>query len=112
MSEALAPIPNVITELALRHRLETGSKLLIRCTQTPTRKASTWHGAWTMEAHHPDGTKQMLVTARSRLAGQICVREFKTVTGIVSFLTDGGFTEVSFPVIEGRSVILSLDTEI
>ena len=111
MSEALAPIPNVITEVALRHCLETGSKLLIRCTQTPTRKASTWHGLWTMEAHHPDGSKQMLVTARSRLSGQICVREFKTVTGIVSFLTDCGFTKLSFPMIEADSMTLSLDTE-
>ena len=53
----------------------------------------------------------MLVTARSRLSGQICVREFKTVTGIVSFLTDCGFTKVSFPMIETDSMTLSLDTE-
>jgi len=61
-------------------------------------------------AEHSDGTTQMLVTARSRLAGQISIREFKTVTGIVSFLTDCGFTKVSFPVIGGGTVSLTLDT--
>lgn len=62
-----------------------------------------------MHAEHSDGTTQMLVTARSRLAGQISVRELKTVTGIVSFLTDCGFAKVSFPVIEGDTVKLPLD---
>ena len=55
-----------------------------------------------MHAEHADGTTQMLVTARSRMAGEISIREFKTVTGIVSFLTDC--------VIEGDTVRLPLDT--
>ena len=52
----------------------------------------------------------MLVTARSRLVGQISVREFKTVTGIVSFLKDCGFTKVTFPMIEGDFVSLAMDS--
>ncbi|WP_162797854.1 MULTISPECIES: hypothetical protein [unclassified Sulfitobacter] len=94
----------------MKQRLETGSKLIITCNVSPTRKASSWFGVWTMHAEHSDGTTQMLVTARSRMAGEISIREFKTVTGIVSFLTDCGFTKISFPVVEGDTVRLPLDT--
>ncbi|RLJ36235.1 hypothetical protein BCF46_3817 [Litoreibacter meonggei] len=110
MRETSITTPNVLTEVALKQRLETGSTLMIKCCQSPTRKASVWYGLWTMEAHHPDGSSQMLVTARSRLVGQISVREFKTVTGIVSFLKDCGFTKVTFPMIEGDFVSLPMDS--
>jgi len=40
--------PNVLTEVALKQRLETGSKLIITCNVSPTRKASSWFGVWTM----------------------------------------------------------------
>ena len=63
-----------------------------------------------MHAEHSDGTTQMLVTARSRMAGEISIREFKTVTGIVSFLTDCGFTKIFFLVIEADTERLPLDT--
>jgi len=63
-----------------------------------------------MHAEHCDGTTQMLVTARSRMAVEISVGEFKSVVGIVSFLTACGFTKISFPVIEGDTVRLPLDT--
>lgn len=110
MLENQTPTPNVLTEVSLKQRLKAGSTLTIKCRQSPTRKASVWYGLWTMEACHPDGTVQMLVTARSRLSGDISVREFKTVTGIVSFLMDCGFSKVSFPVIEGDSVSLPMNT--
>ncbi|MFV1630780.1 hypothetical protein [Phaeobacter sp. JH20_18] len=109
MSDSFAVTPNVITEVALKQRLQSGSVLAIRCSRLPTRTASTWHGIWTMEVHHPDGNAQMLVTARSRLAGEIAVRQFKTATGIVSFLVDCGFSKVTFPVTEGGIVKIGLN---
>lgn len=102
-------VPNVITEHSLRQRLEEGSELNIHCINAPYRKGPNWHGLWKMDAVHPSGTKQTLVTARATAAtGGVKVREFKTISGVVSFLVGCGFDAVSFPVSAGEKVSLSL----
>lgn len=95
--------PNVVTEAGFKELIESGYQVEVVCKEDAYRKNSVWHGLWVLRAISHEGVEKQLVTARARSGGDhIQVRKFKTVTGLVSFLIDLGFSVVSFPVYEGQ----------
>lgn len=95
--------PNVVTEAGFRDLIESGYQVEVICKEEAYRKNSVWHGVWILRAVSDEGVEKQLVTARARTGGDyIQVRKFKTVTGLVSFLIDLGFSVVAFPVHEGQ----------
>lgn len=95
--------PNVVTEAGFRDLIESGYHVEVICKEDAYRKNSVWHGLWVLRAVSDEGVEKQLVTARARGGGDyIQVRTFKTVTGLVSFLIDLGFSVVAFPVFEGQ----------
>ena len=49
------------------------------------------------------GVEKLLVTARTRTTyNDIKIREFKTITGVVSFLIGIGFSHADVPLEEGQ----------
>ena len=104
--------PNVVTEAGFRDLIESGYHVEVVCKEDVYRKNSVWHGVWILRAVNDDGVEKQLVTARARRGGDyIKVRKFKTVTGLVSFLIDLGFTVIAFPVLEGQRWTFTLSSE-
>lgn len=94
--------PNVTTEQGLRDLVENGHTVEILCEAEPERKGPSWYGRWTMRAISPDGHERLLVTARNRPShNDIKVREFKTATGVISFLIGVGFSQANIPFKDG-----------
>lgn len=95
--------PNVVTAAGFKTLVESGYSVEVVCKQDAYRKNSVWHGIWLLRAVNDDGVEKELVTARARPDGDfIQLRTFKTVTGLVSFLIELGFSVVAFPVYEGQ----------
>lgn len=104
--------PNVVTEAGFRDLIESGYHVEVVCKEDAYRKNSVWHGIWILRAVNDDGVEKQLVTARARTGGDyIKVRKFKTVTGLVSFLIDLGFSVIAFPVYEGQRWTFTLSQE-
>jgi len=62
-----------------------------------------------MRAISPDGHEKLLVTARNRPSDDdIKVREFKTATGVISFLIGVGFSQAKIPFKDGTKTAHSL----
>ena len=95
------PTINVVTEKGLRHHVESGLAIEILCKAAPERKGPTWHGTWVMRTIGANGEEKMLVTARASLS-DIKVREFKTATGVISFLIGMGFASAHIPLKPGH----------
>lgn len=93
---------NVVSERGLRQHIERGQAIEILCKAAPERKGPTWHGTWVMRTVGIDGEERMLVTARSNATGDIKIREFKTATGVISFLIGIGFASAHFPLKTGH----------
>ena len=90
---------NAVTEAGRRDLVEQNHILEILCAKSPKRKSSVWYGLWTMRAVSQDGHERHLVTARRRKTpNDISVREFKTVTGVVSFLLGIDFSNANIPM--------------
>ncbi|MEO1542565.1 MAG: hypothetical protein AAFR75_00870 [Pseudomonadota bacterium] len=95
--------PNVTTEQGLRALAEEGHTVEVLCKADPQRKGPSWHGLWLMRTVGNDGQEKILVTARTRLTqNAIKVREFKTATGVISFLVGVGFSQASIPMKNGK----------
>ena len=95
--------PNVVTEAGFKDLIESGYHVEVVCMEDAYRKNSVWHGLWVLRAVSDEGIEKQLVTARARTSGDaIQIRKFKTVTGLVSFLIDLGFSVVAFPVYQGQ----------
>ena len=95
--------PNVITEQGLRELVEKGHTVEVLCQTDPERKGPSWYGLWIMRRVGADGKEKLLLTARTRLTqNAIKVREFKTATGVISFLVGAGFSEASIPMKNGE----------
>lgn len=95
--------PNVITEQGLRELAEKGHGVEVLCQTDPERKGPSWYGLWIMRTVGADGKEKLLVTARTRLTqNAIKVREFKTATGVISFLVGVGFSQASIPMNNGE----------
>ena len=104
--------PNVVTEAGFRELIESGYHVEVVCKEDAYRKNSVWHGLWILRAVNDDGVEKQLVTARARRGGDyIQIRKFKTVTGLVSFLIDLGFSVIAFPVYEGQRWTFTLSQE-
>ena len=101
--------PNVTTEQGLRALAEEGHTVEVLCKVDPERKGPSWHGRWLIKTLSADGQEKLLVTARTRLTqNAIKVREFKTATGVISFLGGGGFSQASIPMKNGEKTSHSL----
>lgn len=93
--------PNVVSEEGLRMYVRQGFRLEVVCRTVPERRYNAWYGKWIIRAVSPDGlAEKLLVTSRSILK----VREFKTLTGLVSFLQEFGFAVLSVPMEDGGRV--------
>lgn len=91
--------PNVTTEQGLRVLAGKGHTVEVLCKADPERRGPSWHGLWLVRAVGNDGQEKLLVTARTRLTqNAIKVREFKTATGVISFLVGVGFSQANIPM--------------
>ncbi len=98
--------PNVITEQGLRELTEQGHGVEVLCLTDPERKGPSWYGLWIMRTVGADDNEKLLVTARTRLTqNAIKVREFKTATGVISFLIGIGFANANIPLKEGETTL-------
>lgn len=102
-------VPNVVTERDLRELAEHGHVVEVMCKAEPNRKGPNWHGLWTMRIVSEEGREMILVTARTRTSrNDIRVREFRTATGVISFLVSIGFSQASIPMMIGHRTSHSL----
>ncbi len=96
--------PNVVTETRFRALVESGYRAEILCRETAHKKGPSYYGVWIMRVVSQDGVEKLLVTARTRTSyNDIKIREFKTITGVVSFLIGIGFSHADVPLQEGQS---------
>lgn len=101
--------PNVTTEQGLRALAEKGHSIEVLCKADPERKGPSWYGLWIMWTVGNDGQEKILVTARTRLTqNAIKIREFKTATGVISFLVGAGFSQARIPMKNGETASHSL----
>ena len=101
--------PNVTTEQGLRALAQDGHTVEVLCKADPERKGPSWHGLWIVRTVAHDGQEKILVTARTRLTqNAIKVREFKTATGVISFLVGVGFSQANIPMKNGEKTSHSL----
>lgn len=95
--------PNVVTEARFRELVESGYCAEILCQESAHKKGPSYYGVWIMRVVSDDGVEKLLVTARTRTTyNDIKIREFKTITGVVSFLIGIGFSHADVPLVEGQ----------
>ncbi len=95
--------PNVVTEPRFRDLVESGYQAEVVCKADAFKKGPSWYGLWIVRAVSDEGMEKLLVTARTRTTfNDIKIREFKTVTGVVSFLSGMGFRNANIPLEEGQ----------
>ncbi len=96
--------PNVVTEARFRELVESGHSAEIMCQASAHKKGPSYYGVWVMRVVSDDGVEKLLVTARTRTTNNdIRIREFKTITGVVSFLIGIGFVLADVPLVEGQA---------
>jgi hypothetical protein len=96
--------PNVVTEARFRELVERGYSAEILCQESAHQKGPSYYGVWIMRVVSDDGVEKLLVTARTRTTyNDIKIREFKTISGVVSFFLGLGFTHVDLPLVAGTS---------
>ena len=101
--------PNVVTETKFRDLAAEGYTVEVVAQSDALKKGPSWHGVWIIRAVSDDGMEKLLVTARTRTSrGDIKIREFKTVTGVISFLVGIGFSHADIPLEEGQRTTLKL----
>lgn len=93
--------PNVVTEARFRELAEIGYSTEVLCQESAYKKGPSYYGIWIMRAVADDRTEKLLVTARNSTS-EIKIREFKTITGVVSFLVGIGFSHADVPLEEGQ----------
>ena len=94
--------PNVVTEARFRELVESGYSAEILCQESAHKKGPSYYGVWIMRVVSDEGVEKLLVTARTRTTyNDIKIREFKTITGVVSFLIGIGFSHADVPLEEG-----------
>ena len=102
--------PNVVTEARFRELVESGYSAEILCQEAAHKKGPSYYGVWIMRAVSDEGVEKLLVTARTRTTyNDIKIREFKTITGVVSFLIGIGFSHADVPLEEGQRTAHKLD---
>ncbi|WP_438361562.1 hypothetical protein [Palleronia pontilimi] len=102
-------VPNVVTETKFRDLAAEGYAIEVVAQSDALKKGPSWHGTWIFRVVSDDGMEKLLVTARTRTSrGDIKIREFKTVTGVISFLVGIGFSHADIPLEEGQRTTLKL----
>lgn len=99
--------PNVVTEARFRELVESGYSAEVLCQESAHKKGPSYYGVWIMRAVSDDGVEKLLVTARNTTS-DIKIREFKTITGVVSFFIGIGFTHADVPFKEGQRTVHKL----
>lgn len=103
--------PNVVMEGGFRELMQNGYSAEIECRESVSKKVSSYYGVWVIRAVSDDGVGKLLVTARTRTTyNDIKIREFKTITGVVSFLIGIGFSHADIPLEEGQRTAFKLST--
>ena len=101
--------PNVVTEARFRELVENSYSAEILCQESAHKKGPSYYGVWIMRAVSDEGVEKLLVTARTRAThNDIKIREFKTITGVVSFLIGIGFSHADVPLQEGQRTVHKL----
>ena len=96
--------PNVVTEARFRELVESGYSAEILCQESAHKKGPSYYGVWIMRVVSDEGVEKLLVTARTRTTyNDIKIREFKTISGVVSFFIGLGFAHVDLPLEAGTS---------
>ena len=96
--------PNVVTEARFRELVESGYSAEILCQKSAHKKGPSYYGVWIMRVVSDEGVEKLLVTARTRTTyNDIKIREFKTISGVVSFFIGLGFAHVDLPLVSGTS---------
>ena len=96
--------PNVVTEARFRELVESGYSAEILCQESAHKKGPRYYGVWILRVVSDDGVEKLLVTARTRTTyNDIKIREFKTISGVVSFFIGLGFAHVDLPLEAGTS---------
>ncbi|MEM9589791.1 MAG: hypothetical protein AAF967_00455 [Pseudomonadota bacterium] len=92
-----------------KRRASDGYTVEVVTQSDALEKGPSWHGVWIIRAVSDDGMEKLLVTARTRTSrGDIKIRVFKTVTGVISFLVGIGFSHADIPLEEGQRTTLKL----
>ena len=99
--------PNVVTEARFRELVESGYSAEVLCQETAHKKGPSYYGVWIMRAISDDGEQKLLVPARNTTS-DIKSREFKTITGVVSFFIGIGFSHADVPLQEGQRTVHKL----
>jgi len=103
-----APL-NVISEAALRAQVKAGQPIELVCHEDAYLKGPSWYGVWTVSVRENAGHVRHLVTARANAAtGDISIREFKTISGVVSFLVGLEFGQAGVPSTNGKHLSMAL----
>ncbi|MFO7771067.1 MAG: hypothetical protein R6V38_06910 [Roseovarius gahaiensis] len=96
--------PNVVTEARFRELVESGYSAEILCKESVRKKGPSYYGVWVMRVVSDEGVEKLLVTARTRTTyNDIKIREFKTISGVVSFFIGLGFSHADLPLEAGTS---------
>ena len=104
---------NIATEARFRALAESGYRVEVLCLEAAQRKGPTYYGLWVMRAVSDEGDEKRLVTARTRTTqNDIKIREFKTATGVISFLMGLGLPCAKIPLQEGEHASHTLEAAV
>ena len=95
----------VILQAGLKESLTEGGIVEAHCVEDAKKVGNIWQGNWRIYLRMGDQTA-LLVIARG-----LEPREFKTITGLVSFGVELGLTTVSVPLRGGDKVTWNYDPE-
>lgn len=94
--------PNVVSEEGCRKFLSEGWRMEVVCLHSVEKRHANHFGQWGIRVISPDsGDERTLVTSRKIME----MRVFKTINGLISFLTDIGIEAPKIPMREGTRAI-------
>ena len=85
----------VILQAGLREALSEGGTLEAECVEEASKQGNIWQGSWRIHLCLRD-QRALLVLSRN-----LDPREFKTITGLISFGHELGFSVVPVPLRQG-----------
>ena len=98
---------DTVNEAGLRDLLNKGHLLQVLCVEEPDYRKNSWFGHWRVSVAAPDGTeRRALAVDRPK---EVRIREFKTETGLSSFLHRLGYRIHGIPFGFGEKVTLPRD---
>jgi hypothetical protein len=88
----------VILQAGLKEALSEGGVIEALCLEDAVKVSNVWQGTWRIQLRIGDQTA-LLVISRG-----LEPRDFKTVTGLISFAVEMGLSVVSVPLLKGQKV--------